>query len=280
MTPRAFRRYLGIHYSGAETPDSGLKNLRVYSAAPDAPPQEVQPPPGPRKYWTRRELAHWLARELAGDTPTIVGIDHALSFPLRYFEVHRLPPDWMVFLEDFHRHWPTDAPATYVDFILNGARGEGAARMGNPRWMRLTDERCRAARSVFQFEGQGKVAAATHAGLPWTRKLPRSVDDLEVDFPGRNCVSGRSDEEIEIHGSADRCDPEGRRRGVPVAQILRKHGISHATFYKWKSKYGGASLAELKRLKELEAENAKLKRMFADMALENAAIREVLSRKL
>jgi putative transposase len=68
--------------------------------------------------------------------------------------------------------------------------------------------------------------------------------------------------------------------GVPVAQILRKHGISHATFYKWKSKYGGASLAELKRLKELEAENAKLKRMFADMALENAAIREVLSRKL
>lgn len=68
--------------------------------------------------------------------------------------------------------------------------------------------------------------------------------------------------------------------GVPVAQILRKHGISNATFYKWKSKYGGASLAELKRLKELEAENAKLKRMFADMALENAAIKEVLSRKL
>jgi putative transposase len=68
--------------------------------------------------------------------------------------------------------------------------------------------------------------------------------------------------------------------GVPVAQILRKHGISHATFYKWKSKYGGASLAELRRLKELEAENAKLKRMFADMALENAAIKEVLSRKL
>jgi putative transposase len=68
--------------------------------------------------------------------------------------------------------------------------------------------------------------------------------------------------------------------GVPVAQILRKHGISHATYYNWKSKYGGASMAELKRLKELEAENAKLKRMYADMALENAAIKEVLSRKL
>jgi putative transposase len=68
--------------------------------------------------------------------------------------------------------------------------------------------------------------------------------------------------------------------GVPVAQILRKHGISHATYYNWKSKYGGVSIAELKRLKELESENAKLKRMYADMALENAAIKEVLSRKL
>jgi hypothetical protein len=62
MSPRAFDRYLGIHYSGAETPDSGLKNLRVYSATPDTPPQEVLPPPGPRKYWRRRELAHGLAR--------------------------------------------------------------------------------------------------------------------------------------------------------------------------------------------------------------------------
>ena len=68
--------------------------------------------------------------------------------------------------------------------------------------------------------------------------------------------------------------------GVPVAQILRKHGISQATYYNWKSKYGGASVAELKRLKELELENAKLKRMYADLALENAAIKDVLGRKL
>ena len=68
--------------------------------------------------------------------------------------------------------------------------------------------------------------------------------------------------------------------GVPVAQIMRKHGISQATYYNWKSKYGGANAAELKRLKELEAENAKLKRMYADLALENAAIKEVLTRKL
>jgi putative transposase len=68
--------------------------------------------------------------------------------------------------------------------------------------------------------------------------------------------------------------------GVPVAQIMRKHGISQATYYNRKSKYGGATAAELKRLKELEAENAKLKRMYADLALENAAIKEVLTRKL
>jgi putative transposase len=68
--------------------------------------------------------------------------------------------------------------------------------------------------------------------------------------------------------------------GVPVAQILRKHGISQAAYYNWKSKYGGTSVAELKRLKELEAENARLKRMYAELALENAAIRDVLGRKL
>src|SRR6201991_1987926 len=67
--------------------------------------------------------------------------------------------------------------------------------------------------------------------------------------------------------------------GVPVAQIMRKHGISQATYYNWKSKYGGASAAELKRLKELDRENAKLKRMYADLALENAASKEELTRK-
>jgi putative transposase len=68
--------------------------------------------------------------------------------------------------------------------------------------------------------------------------------------------------------------------GVPVAEIIRKHGISRQTYFVWKSKYGGASVKELTRLKELEHENAKLKRMYAELALENAAIKDVLSRKL
>ena len=68
--------------------------------------------------------------------------------------------------------------------------------------------------------------------------------------------------------------------GLAVAQVCRKHGISAATYYQWKSKYAGMSVNELKRAKELEAQNAKLKRMYAELALENTAIKDVLSRKL
>lgn len=68
--------------------------------------------------------------------------------------------------------------------------------------------------------------------------------------------------------------------GVPVAQVCRTHGVSSATYYQWKSKYAGMSVSELRRVKELEAENAKLKRMYAELALENVAIKDVLSRKL
>lgn len=68
--------------------------------------------------------------------------------------------------------------------------------------------------------------------------------------------------------------------GLAVAEVCRKHAISTATYYQWKSKYAGMSANELKRVKELEAENSRLKRMYADLALENAAIKDVLSRKL
>ena len=68
--------------------------------------------------------------------------------------------------------------------------------------------------------------------------------------------------------------------GVPIADLVRKHGISRATYFNWRSKYAGTSVSELKRLKELETENATLKRMYAELALENAATKDVLSRKL
>ena len=68
--------------------------------------------------------------------------------------------------------------------------------------------------------------------------------------------------------------------GVPIAEIVRKHGISRGTYFTWRSKYSGVSVSELKKMKDLEAENARLKRMYAELALEHAAIKDVLSRKL
>lgn len=68
--------------------------------------------------------------------------------------------------------------------------------------------------------------------------------------------------------------------GIAVGDLARKHGISKATYFNWRSKYSGVTVNELKRMRDLEAENAKLKRMYAELALENAAIRDVLNRKL
>jgi len=68
--------------------------------------------------------------------------------------------------------------------------------------------------------------------------------------------------------------------GLSVKEVCRKHGISDATFYNWKSKYGGMSVSELKRLREIEEENAKLKRMYPDLALENMALKDLIEKKL
>ncbi len=168
MMDPAFIRYVGIDYSGAETPTARLKGLAVYMAIEASAAGQV--PPAQHKYWTRRGIAEWLAERLSEDTPTLVGIDHGFSFPLRYFVRHRLPRDWSQFLDDFQRHWPTDADHTYVDFVREGVDGNGAARTGNSRWRRLTEERTRA-KSVFHFDVPGSVAKSTHAGLPWLRYL-------------------------------------------------------------------------------------------------------------
>jgi putative transposase len=66
--------------------------------------------------------------------------------------------------------------------------------------------------------------------------------------------------------------------GRKVADICREHGISTATFYQWRSKYGGMEASDIKRLKELQEENEKLKRMYAEMALENRAIKDLLGK--
>jgi len=67
--------------------------------------------------------------------------------------------------------------------------------------------------------------------------------------------------------------------GAKLADLARKHGVSEATLYNWKAKYGGLDVSEAKRLKALEDENVKLKKILADQMLETAALRELLSKK-
>ena len=66
--------------------------------------------------------------------------------------------------------------------------------------------------------------------------------------------------------------------GMKVADVCRSHGISQPTFYNWKSKYGGLEVSELRRLKELENEHAKLKRMYAELAMDNHVLRELIEK--
>lgn len=67
--------------------------------------------------------------------------------------------------------------------------------------------------------------------------------------------------------------------GVPVAELCRKHGVSTASLYKWKAKYGGMDVSEAKKLRALEDENAKLKRLLADAMLDNSALKDLLGKK-
>ena len=67
--------------------------------------------------------------------------------------------------------------------------------------------------------------------------------------------------------------------GTPTSEVCRKHGISSATFYKWKAKYGGLDVTEARRLRTLEAENAKLKKLLAEAMLDNAMLKEIASKK-
>ena len=67
--------------------------------------------------------------------------------------------------------------------------------------------------------------------------------------------------------------------GITASELCRKHGVSSPTFYKWKAKYGGMDVSEARKLKALEDENAKLKRMLADAMLDNVALKDLLGKK-
>lgn len=152
-------------------------------------------------------------RWLSEDVPTLVGIDHGFSFPVRYFEKHGIASDWDLFLDDFRRHWPTDEDHVCVDFVRNGSHGDGAVRTGKHRWPRLTEVRAGGAKSVFHFDVPGQVAHSTHAGLPWRRFIRRELEARVHFWPfdGWEVPVGRS-AVVEVYPSLWRHEfPKGDR---------------------------------------------------------------------
>jgi len=92
-------------------------------------------------------------------------------------------------------------------------------------------------------------------------------------------IKGADDEGEAIHGRANNRGIEGSRSRSETKELCRRHGIAEATFYNWKAKYSGMTVSEARRLKELEAENSKLKRLLAEAELDKAALKDLLGRK-
>lgn len=90
---------------------------------------------------------------------------------------------------------------------------------------------------------------------------------------------GTGFEAKQVHRRADHWRAAGAGGGAVVAELCRKHGMSSATFYAWKAKYGGMDVSDAKRLKALEEENARLKRLYADAMLDNAGLKDLLAKK-
>jgi len=191
-----FKRYIGINYSGAKSPSCNLRSLRIFLSDHNSGPDEMIRALN-LKPWNRRDLAEvmidFLLEDNPEDSPTLIGINHGFSFPMRYFEAHHLEPDWPNFLADFRKHWPADEDDIYIDDILLETLGNAAARSGNTDWRRLTEERVGAG-SAFDFDAPGSVAKRTHAGLPWLLHI-RDLTGGEVHFwpfDGWDIPAGRS----------------------------------------------------------------------------------------
>lgn len=92
-------------------------------------------------------------------------------------------------------------------------------------------------------------------------------------------LSEGSHEEDAVHGRAEVTILREADAGVPVKELCRKHGFSDGSYYLWRSKFGGMSVSDAKRLKELEIENTRLKKLLADALLENEVTREVLRKR-
>lgn len=173
-----FSRYVGIDYSGADFPHLANSGIQVYVATHQNPPEQQQRL-DKRANWSRKSLAQWLLNILGEPTPTIVGIDHAFSFPVEFLQEHDIVR-WDDFLDRFYKHWQTDTQRV-VDLRRNNAF------LGDPTMFRLTDRQAPGAMGVFDFgDGRGiqkQVATSTHAGIPWLKCIREKLGERVHFWP-------------------------------------------------------------------------------------------------
>ena len=130
-------------------------------------------------------------------------------------------------------------------------------------------------------------AAETHAPAKAAMEQfdvpPENLDrsKLEVrSLPSAPVGARRSDEEVEVYGGADHVCAMPGGLGTPVADVCRQLRVSEATFYIWKKKYGDLGASEVRRLRQLEEENSRLKRVVADLTLDKNILQEVIRKKV
>jgi len=133
-----------------------------------------------------------------------------------------------------------------------------------------TTERQRPDRSIMRAQPRGR-------DYPMSTHEPRKLLQAEVESAtprGNGCMKRNRFTEEQIIGVL-----REQEAGMKVAEVCRKHGVSEPTFYAWKAKFGGMSVSDAKRLKQLEEENAKLKRLLAEAMLDVAVLKDITSRK-
>ena len=171
----SFSRYIGIDYSGAETPTASLKGLRVYIADRESPPVEVMPSPSPRKYWTRRGIAG----AAGGKHPGAGRHRSRVLVSIVLFRGVSLTGQPSSTISS-----STGRPTTIIPTWIWSVFGNGAARMGNARWRRLTEERAGGAKSVFHLMSRDRWQN------PPIRAFPGCVSSANGSLGA--CISGRS----------------------------------------------------------------------------------------
>jgi hypothetical protein len=166
-----FARYIGIDYSGGDTPDSRQAGIQVYESFAGGLPTCITSPTPKAVNWSRAELAEWLDGIFSQNTPTLIGIDHAYGFPKCYLDANGLA-SWDAFLEDFVSRYDTRThPVSY--YLGNVGQRKtlpGLPDMVAPTALRLTEQWSGTAWSVFDFRPRG-VAHSTFAGIPWLQYL-------------------------------------------------------------------------------------------------------------